>query len=58
MIMVCACSAEADAASELHMQQMVFHRYSMLFVLEPLFQSFIQVTNVQTSLLDEEHLMC
>lgn len=41
MIMLFACLAEADAASELHIQQMVFHRYSMLFVLEPLFLSFI-----------------
>lgn len=57
MIMVSACLAEADA-SELHIQQVVLHRYSKLFVLEPLFPSFIQVTNVQTPLLDEEHLMC
>lgn len=35
------CLAEAEAASELHIQQMVFHRCSMLFVLKPLFQIFI-----------------
>lgn len=41
MIMLFACLTEEHAAFELHIQQMVFHSYNMLFVLELLFQSFI-----------------
>lgn len=41
MIMLFAGLAEAHPAFELHIQQMVLHRYNMLFLLEPLFQSFI-----------------